>query len=173
VRHRGPDTIDRYTLEAQRLYGVMYKRLAKRRYLDSPAPRRLTSQCTLGCAADKPGIGPPILMDRLDEVAARSAVRRGVVVLAKLRCSVTDQRASTAMFGERQRLPALNPPRPSHANRLGPSMTAQWTRQWLEPTQNGRQKRQGEAEASPCVVLERDKRLELSTYTLARYRSTN
>jgi hypothetical protein len=33
--------------------------------------------------------------------------------------------------------------------------------------------KKGSVLALPLVILEREKRLELSTYTLARYRSTN
>ena len=102
-----PYAIDRYTQEAQRLYGVLNKRLAHATYLggadysiaDIAVFPWLRSWKNQGVAlADFPH-----LKGWFDEIAHRPAVQRGVAVLAGARRPLTDPQAREALFGERQR----------------------------------------------------------------------
>jgi len=102
-----PYAIDRYTQEAQRLYGVLNKRLAHATYLggadysiaDIAVFPWLRSWKNQGVAlADFPH-----LKGWFDEIAHRPAVQRGVAVLADARRPLTDPQAREALFGERQR----------------------------------------------------------------------
>ncbi|RTL46551.1 MAG: glutathione S-transferase family protein [Burkholderiales bacterium] len=103
-----PYAIDRYTQEAQRLYGVLNKRLAHSTYVGGTAYSIadiavfpwLRSWKNQGVElADHPH-----LKGWFDEIAARPAVQRGVDVLAAARRPLTDDRAREALFGQRQRL---------------------------------------------------------------------
>jgi GST-like protein len=102
-----PYAIQRYTQEAQRLYGVLDRRLARARYIggahysiaDIAVYPWLRSWKNQGIAwADFPH-----LKGWFDEVGARPAVQRGVQVLADLRKPLTDDTARDVLFGERQR----------------------------------------------------------------------
>ena len=98
--------IDRYTNEARRLYGVMDKRLAKRRYIGGDAYGIadmaifpwLRSWKNQGIAWND----FPHLKGWFDEIAARPAVMRGVEVLAAQRKPLLDDDAREAMFGKTQ-----------------------------------------------------------------------
>ncbi len=101
-----PYAIERYTREAQRLYGVLNKRLAHATYLggleysiaDIAVFPWLRSWKNQGVElADYPH-----LKGWFDEIAKRPAVQRGVEVLAGLRRPLTDDKAREALFGERQ-----------------------------------------------------------------------
>jgi GSH-dependent disulfide-bond oxidoreductase len=101
-----PYAIERYTNEAKRLYGVMNKRLAKRRYLGGP-------EYSIADIATFPWLRSwknqgidwddyPHLKGWFDEIAARPAVMRGVEVLAGLRKPLTDDQAREVLFGAQQ-----------------------------------------------------------------------
>lgn len=102
-----PYAIDRYTQEAQRLYGVLNKRLAHATYLggadysiaDIAVFPWLRSWKNQGVALTD----FPHLKGWFDEVSHRPAVQRGVAVLADARRPLTDPQAREALFGERQR----------------------------------------------------------------------
>lgn len=103
-----PYAIDRYTQEAQRLYGVLNKRLAHATYVggagysiaDIAVFPWLRSWKNQGVEmADYPH-----LKGWFDEIAARPAVQRGVEVLATARRPLTDDCAREALFGQRQKL---------------------------------------------------------------------
>ena len=101
-----PYAIDRYTNEARRLYGVMDKRLAKRKYIAGP-------EYTIADIAIFPWLRSwknqgidwndfPHLKGWFDEIAARPAVQRGVEVLASQRKPLVDDQAREALFGTMQ-----------------------------------------------------------------------
>ena len=105
-----PETIDyavkRYTNEAKRLYGVMDKRLQSSPFIggktysvaDIAIFPWLRSWQNQGIDwADYPA-----LKTWFDRIAARSAVQRGVAVLADARKPLTDDKARTALFGADQ-----------------------------------------------------------------------
>lgn len=101
-----PYAIERYTREAQRLYGVINKRLAHATYLGGPDYSIadiavfpwLRSWKNQGVAmADYPH-----LKGWFDEITRRPAVQRGLEVLAGVRRPLTDDKAREALFGERQ-----------------------------------------------------------------------
>jgi GST-like protein len=98
--------VDRYTNEAQRLYGVMNKRLAKSKYLGG-------AEYSIADIAVFPWLRSwknqginwndfPHLKGWFDEVAARPAVVRGVEVLADLRKPITGDRERDVLFGNTQ-----------------------------------------------------------------------
>jgi GST-like protein len=98
--------IDRYTNEAKRLYGVMDRRLAKRKYFAGP-------QYTIADISIFPWLRSwknqgidwndyPHLKGWFDEVAARPAVQRGVEVLASRRRPLVDDTAREVLFGKTQ-----------------------------------------------------------------------
>jgi GST-like protein len=98
--------IDRYTNEARRLYGVMDRRLAKRKYFAGP-------QYTIADISIFPWLRSwknqgidwndyPHLKGWFDEIAARPAVQRGVEVLASLRKPLVDDTARETLFGKTQ-----------------------------------------------------------------------
>ena len=101
-----PYAIDRYTNEAQRLYGVMNKRLAQSKYIggaeysiaDIAIFPWLRSWKNQGICWDD----FPHLKGWFDEVAARPAVQRGVEVLANLRKPITGERERDILFGSTQ-----------------------------------------------------------------------
>ncbi len=101
-----PYAIERYTNEAQRLYGVMNKRLAKSRYLGGP-------DYSIADIAVFPWLRSwknqgidwndhPHLKGWFDEIGARPAVQRGVAVLADLRKPISGEREREILFGKRQ-----------------------------------------------------------------------
>lgn len=101
-----PYAVDRYTNEAQRLYGVMDRRLAKSRYLggadysiaDIAVFPWLRSWKNQGIAwADFPH-----LKGWFDEIGARPAVQRGVEVLSNLRKPLVDDKSRETLFGATQ-----------------------------------------------------------------------
>jgi GST-like protein len=98
--------INRYTNETQRLYGVMDKRLAKRKYIAGP-------QYTIADIAIFPWLRSwknqgidwadyPHLKGWFDEIGARTAVKRGVEVLADLRKPITGEAERKILFGAEQ-----------------------------------------------------------------------
>jgi GST-like protein len=98
--------VDRYTNEAKRLYGVMNKQIAKRKYIAG-------AEYTIADIAifpwlrswEKQGIDwidYPHLKGWFDEIAARPAVQRGVEVLAALRKPLVDDKARETLFGSIQ-----------------------------------------------------------------------
>ena len=98
--------IERYTNEAQRLYGVMDRRLAKSKYIagdtysiaDIAIFPWLRSWKNQGIDwADFPH-----LKGWFDEIAARPAVKRGVEVLADARKPLVDDKSREMLFGASQ-----------------------------------------------------------------------
>ena len=98
--------INRYTLEAKRIYGVIDRRLAVSKYLGS-------SQYSIADMATFPwlrnwqnqGVNMddyPHLKKWFDAIAARPAVQRGVQVLTELRKPITDNQAREVLFGQTQ-----------------------------------------------------------------------
>lgn len=98
--------IQRYTQEAQRLYGVMDRQLSQHRFMAG-------RQYTIADMAIFPWLRSwknqgidwadyPHLKDWFDRIAARPAVQRGVQVLADLRPPVVDAQARENMFGATQ-----------------------------------------------------------------------
>jgi GST-like protein len=100
--------IERYTNEAQRLYGVLDRQLAKTAYLAGDT-------YTIADIASFPwtrsyqnqGITLedfPHVQRWFDAISARPAVQRGVTVLANLRKPLMDDKAKEALFGKQQYL---------------------------------------------------------------------
>jgi GSH-dependent disulfide-bond oxidoreductase len=98
--------INRYTNEANRLYGVIDKRLAKSKYIAG-------SEYTIADIAIFPWLRSwknqgidwvdyPHLKGWFDEIAARPSVQRGVEVLADLRKPLVDSQARDVLFGAQQ-----------------------------------------------------------------------
>jgi GST-like protein len=98
--------IERYTNEAQRLYGVLDRQLAKTAYLAGDT-------YTIADIASFPwtrsyqnqGITLedfPHVQRWFDAISARPAVQRGVTVLANLRKPLMDDQAKEALFGKQQ-----------------------------------------------------------------------
>ena len=98
--------IQRYTQEAQRLYGVINKRLGTSTYIAGDA-------ISIADIAIFPWLRSwknqgvemndfPHLKGWFDEIAARPAVQRGVEVLAQQRRPLTDDKAREALFGAMQ-----------------------------------------------------------------------
>lgn len=102
-----PYAIERYTREAQRIYGVLNKRLAHSTYVgghdysiaDIAVFPWLRSWKNQGVEMTD----HPHLKGWFDEIARRPAVQRGVEVLAGVRRPLTDDKAREALFGQRQR----------------------------------------------------------------------
>ena len=98
--------INRYTNEANRLYGVMDRRLAKSKYIAGPAYSIADIAIFPWLRSWKnQGIDwndHPNLKGWFDEVAARPAVRRGVEVLAAQRKPLVDDNAREMLFGSTQ-----------------------------------------------------------------------
>jgi len=98
--------IDRYTREANRLYGVMDRRLAVSRYI-------ACDEYTIADIAIFPWLRShknqgvdleayPNVKRWFDEIAARPAVQRGLAVLADRRKPLLDDRARENLFGAKQ-----------------------------------------------------------------------
>ena len=109
-RQYAPETIDyavnRYTNEANRLYGVLDKRLGEARYLAG-------DDYTIADIAawpwtrfpERQGVDRndyPNFVRWFDEIAERPAVKRGVEVLAKQRKEGMDDKAREMLFGAAQ-----------------------------------------------------------------------
>ncbi len=101
-----PYAINRYTQEAQRLYGVLNQRLARSRYIGGPAYSIADIAVYPWLRSWKnqgiDWVDYPHLKGWFDEVGARPAVQRGVQVLADLRKPLTDDAAREVLFGQRQ-----------------------------------------------------------------------
>jgi GSH-dependent disulfide-bond oxidoreductase len=98
--------VDRYSNEAQRLYGVMNRQLAKSKYMAGPS-------YSIADIAIFPWLRSwknqgidwndfPHLKGWFDEVGARPAVQRGCEVLADRRKPLTDDKARDTLFGDKQ-----------------------------------------------------------------------
>ena len=98
--------INRYTSEARRLYGVMDKQLATRKFI-------ACNQYTVADVAIFPWLRSwenqgidwadfPSLKEWFDRVGARPAVQRGVQVLADLRKPFRDEKEKEILFGKTQ-----------------------------------------------------------------------
>ena len=101
-----PYAVDRYTNEAQRLYGVMNKRLETREFMAA-------GQYTIADIAIFPWLRSwqnqgidwadfPHLKDWFDRIGARPAVQRGVEVLAGLRTPLRSAAERETLFGATQ-----------------------------------------------------------------------
>ena len=98
--------INRYTSEARRLYGVMDKQLATRKFI-------ACNQYTVADVSIFPWLRSwenqgidwadfPYLKDWFDRLNARPAVQRGVKVLADLRKPFRDEKEKEVLFGKMQ-----------------------------------------------------------------------
>ena len=101
-----PYAVERYTNEAQRLYGVMNRRLAKSKYIGGP-DYGIADIAVFPWLRSWKNQGItwndfPHLKGWFDEVAARPAVKRGVEVLADLRQPLTNEQARETLFGKGQ-----------------------------------------------------------------------
>jgi GST-like protein len=98
--------IRRYSNEAQRLYGVINKRLAASRYLGGH-DYSIADIATFPWLRSWKNQGVelsdyPHLKGWFDEIAARPAVQRGVEVLAQQRKPLVSDQAREVLFGETQ-----------------------------------------------------------------------
>jgi len=101
-----PYAIERYTNEARRLYGVMNRQIARRRYIagdeysiaDIAIFPWLRSWKNQGIDWDE----FPHLKGWFDEIAARPAVMRGVDVLSDRRRPITGDKEREVLFGKTQ-----------------------------------------------------------------------
>lgn len=98
--------INRYTNEANRLYGVIDRRLAESRYLAGPQ-YSIADMATFPWLRNWKNQGVvldeyPHLKKWFDTIAARPAVQRGVQVLTDLRRPLTDAKAMDVLFGVKQ-----------------------------------------------------------------------
>ena len=99
--------IERYTNEAQRIYGVIDKRLATSTYI-AGKHYSIADIAIFPWLRSWKNQGVEMgdyrhLRGWFDEIAGRPAVQRGVQVLADARRPLTDDKAREALFGERQR----------------------------------------------------------------------
>jgi GST-like protein len=101
-----PYAVERYSQEAQRLYGVMDSRLARSRYIGG-------HEYTIADIAVFPWLRSwknqgidwsdfPHLKGWFDEIAARPAVARGVEVLSGQHKRLDDEKSRENLFGARQ-----------------------------------------------------------------------
>jgi GSH-dependent disulfide-bond oxidoreductase len=98
--------INRYTNEAQRLYGVINKRLAASKYLGGPE-YSIADIATFPWLRSWKNQGVelnefPHLKGWFDELAARPAVQRGVEVLSQQRKPLVTDQAREMLFGAMQ-----------------------------------------------------------------------
>ncbi|WP_428510813.1 glutathione S-transferase N-terminal domain-containing protein [Roseateles sp.] len=98
--------IERYSNEAQRLYGVINKRLAASRYVGGPA-YSIADMAIFPWLRSWKNQGVqlsefPHLKGWFDEIAARPAVQRGLAVLEGQRKPLLDDKARDALFGKGQ-----------------------------------------------------------------------
>ena len=101
-----PYAVERYTNEAQRLYGVMNRRLANSKYIGGP-DYGIADIAVFPWLRSWKNQGItwndfPHLKGWFDEVGARPAVKRGVEVLADLRQPLTNELARETLFGKGQ-----------------------------------------------------------------------
>jgi GST-like protein len=98
--------VDRYTNEARRLYGVLERQLQQHPFIAG-------KQYSVADIASFPWLRSwhnqgidwaefPALKDWFDRIGARTAVQRGVAVLAEARKPLTDDKARAALFGQEQ-----------------------------------------------------------------------
>jgi GST-like protein len=101
-----PYAIERYTNEANRLYGVLDSQLGRSKYVAG-------DEYTIADIAMFPWLRSwrkqgidwndfPQLKGWFDEISARPAVQRGVEVLADLRKPLVDERSRDVLFGDQQ-----------------------------------------------------------------------
>jgi GST-like protein len=101
-----PYAMQRYSKEANRLYGVMERRLAESKFI-------ACNEYTIADIAIMPWLRSyknqgvemeeyPQVKRWFDGIAARPAVQRGLVVLAELRKPVMDDKAKEMLFGATQ-----------------------------------------------------------------------
>jgi GSH-dependent disulfide-bond oxidoreductase len=99
-------SINRYTNEAKRLYGVIDKQLSHHAYLAGPAYTIADIACFPWLRSWKnQGIDwndYPHAKRWFDEIAARPAVQRGVEILAHLHKPLVDDEAKEVLFGQTQ-----------------------------------------------------------------------
>lgn len=98
--------IERYSNEAQRLYGVINKRLAASRYVGGPA-YSIADMAIFPWLRSWKNQGVqlsefPHLKGWFDEIAARPAVQRGLAVLEGQRKPLLDDKARDTLFGKGQ-----------------------------------------------------------------------
>ncbi|MEL4178915.1 glutathione S-transferase N-terminal domain-containing protein [Roseateles sp. PN1] len=98
--------IQRYSSEAQRLYGVMNTRLASSKYIGGPE-YSIADMAVFPWLRSWKSQGVkmgdyPYLKGWFDEIAGRPAVRRGLEVLADMRQAQLDEQAHEVLFGEQQ-----------------------------------------------------------------------
>ena len=101
-----PYAMQRYSKEANRLYGVMDRRLAESKFIacneytiaDMAIMPWLRSYKNQGVEMEK----YPHVKRWFDGIAARPAVQRGLAVLAELRKPVMDDKAKEMLFGATQ-----------------------------------------------------------------------
>jgi GST-like protein len=98
--------IERYSKEAQRLYGVIDKRLAMSRYIGGPA-YSIADMAIFPWLRSWKNQGVqmsdyPHLKGWFDEIAARPGVQRGVAVLETQRKPLMDDKAREMLFGDTQ-----------------------------------------------------------------------
>ncbi|MDP4577060.1 MAG: glutathione S-transferase N-terminal domain-containing protein [Burkholderiaceae bacterium] len=96
--------IDRYTKEAQRLYGVLETRLASNQFL-AAHDYTIADMACWAWAASHANQGVqlddfPSVRRWFDSIASREPVRRGVAVLADRRRPLTDDKARALLFGQ-------------------------------------------------------------------------
>jgi GST-like protein len=98
--------INRYTNEAKRLYGVLDKRLGKRKYVAGPdysiADIAIFPWLRSWKNQGIDWVDFPNLKGWFDEIAARPAVQRGVEVLAGRRKPLVDDKSREMLFGTTQ-----------------------------------------------------------------------
>ena len=109
-RHYAPEklpyAVDRYTNEANRLYGVLDRRLADREYLAGDYSIADIANYPWLRNPDRQGVAIddyPNVKRWRDQIAERPAVKRGVAVLAeRARQGPLDDRARDVLFGKTQ-----------------------------------------------------------------------
>jgi GST-like protein len=101
-----PYAMQRYSKEANRLYGVMDRRLAQSKFIACGA-YTIADMAIMPWLRypDRQGVNMddyPHLKQWFDGIAARPAVQRGLAVLADLRKPVMDDKAKEMLFGATQ-----------------------------------------------------------------------
>ncbi len=99
--------VERYTNEAQRIYGVIDKRLAASTYI-AGKDYSIADIAIFPWLRSWKNQGVELndyrhLRGWFEEIASRPAVQRGVAVLADARRPLTDDQSREVLFGERQR----------------------------------------------------------------------
>ncbi|RZJ12811.1 MAG: glutathione S-transferase family protein [Rubrivivax sp.] len=101
-----PYAVDRYTHEAERLYGVLNKRLGQSTYIGG-ADYGIADIAVFPWLRSWKNQGVemrdyPHLKGWFDEIGRRPAVQRGLEVLASARRPLTDDKARETLFGQSQ-----------------------------------------------------------------------